>query len=126
MLIDAPWQVICHADVERAIGPAGKNIDVVRHQPQLAPLRTSGSSLPEHSDVSRRKAGLRPGAWSRHGPRLALAYARLAGVPAGVGAREERCESTRTRPEGPRHRSPGPMRGVKWSAGPSPDRKSGE
>src|SRR3546814_13801743 len=88
MLIDAPWQVICHADVERAIGPAGKNIDVVRHQPQLAPLRTSGSSLPEHSDVSRRKAGLRPGAWSRHGPRLAPASARLAGVTAGVGERE--------------------------------------
>src|SRR3546814_1210503 len=33
------------------------------------------------------KAGLRPGAWSRHRPRLALAYARLAGVTAGVGER---------------------------------------
>src|SRR3546814_6499550 len=83
MLIDAAWQVVCHADVERAIGPAGKNIDVVRHQPQLAPLRTSGSSLPKHSDMSRRKAGLRPGAWSRHRPRLAFACARLAGVTAG-------------------------------------------
>src|SRR3546814_9596711 len=108
MLIDAPWQVICHADVERAIGPAGKNIDVVRHQPQLAPLRTSGSSLPEHSDVSRRKAGLRPGAWSRHGPRLALAYARLSGVTDGGGGRGVMCEFDRSRVEGPRHRSQGP------------------
>src|SRR3546814_1809978 len=52
MLIDAAWQVVCHADVERAIGPAGKTIDVVRHAPQLAPLRPSGSSLPKHSDVA--------------------------------------------------------------------------
>src|SRR3546814_12720897 len=57
MLIDAAWQVVCHADVERAIGPAGKTIDVVRHAPQLAPLRPSGSSLPKHSDVARRQDG---------------------------------------------------------------------
>src|SRR3546814_229073 len=49
-----------------------------------APLRNWGEREPGPMVG---KAGLRPGAWSRHRPRLALAYARLAGVTAGVGER---------------------------------------
>src|SRR3546814_13275812 len=55
MLLDAAWQVVCHADVARAIGPAGKTIAVVRPAPRLAPLRPSGSSLPQTIDAAPRK-----------------------------------------------------------------------
>src|SRR3546814_14100446 len=94
MLIDAAWQVVCHADVERAIGPAGKTIYVVRHAPQLAPLRPSGLSLPKHSDVARRKAGCGqdPGPALDHGAR-ALPHA----CP---GAQQERGTREESSPEG--------------------------
>src|SRR3546814_18682927 len=31
MLVDSPQQVVRHADIERAMRPAGEDIDVVRH-----------------------------------------------------------------------------------------------
>src|SRR3546814_18930825 len=51
MLVDSPQQVVRHADIERAMRPAGEDIDVVRHGLEWAAkgiARSSSNTLTRH------------------------------------------------------------------------------
>src|SRR3546814_16624260 len=64
MLVDSPQQVVRHADIERAMRPAGEDIDVIRHGLEWAAqgiARSSPNNLTRPCRALSRRSGARRG-----------------------------------------------------------------